>query len=326
MSKNEKELYSIDDLMNHIIEEDKLKDLLETCQIAKLIKIHGIQHYKKDDNRHSVVIDIQEENINDRTKVLIDLRLGQPIVNQVFDALYDAGMDCDIKIIFYTNGYNDCDEGIPVADEYATAGMIGKLQDMNLPIFIFSINQFDLNVEFVDMYQTWYQVNRLKESRIPNKEGLMCETFWGVYFDSFNTGFYEPWNAYSCGDGDNKQSYYTIYIDDIFYGEIKLFWDENGVRYDIKQVSESDEYLKKVLSVNMPILISRYGEDSVKFENVVGRLPRLYIKYSDRPFNWLYKATPREITEFAKKVYDDAWGLRWGIEETIEKIYEKVPA
>ena len=58
----------------------------------------------------------------------------------------------------------------------------------------------------------------------------MCETFWGVYFDSFNEAFYEPWNAYSCGDGDNKRSYYTIYIDDIFYGEIKLFWDENGVR------------------------------------------------------------------------------------------------
>ena len=76
----------------------------------------------------------------------------------------------------------------------------------------------------------------------------------------------------------------------------------------------------------MPILKERYGDDSVRFENVVGRLPRLYIKYSDKPFNWLYTATPREITEFAKKIFDDAWGLRWGIEETAIKIYEKVPA
>ena len=52
MSKNEKKQYSINDMMNHIIEKNNLKDLLETCQIAKLIKIHGIQHYKKDDNRH----------------------------------------------------------------------------------------------------------------------------------------------------------------------------------------------------------------------------------------------------------------------------------
>jgi hypothetical protein len=55
-------------------------------------------------------------------------------------------------------------------------------------------------------------------------------------------------------------------------------------------------------------------------------MPRLYIKYSDRPFSWLYTATPRKITEFANKVFDDAWGLRGGIDETIEKMYEQVSA
>jgi hypothetical protein len=48
-----------------------------------------------------------------------------------------------------------------------------------------------------------------------------------------------------------------------------------------------------------------YGEDTVKFENVAGQLPRLYIKYSSRPFNWLYTATPAQITEFAQTMSAD---------------------
>jgi len=326
MSKNEKKQYSIDDLMNHIIEKNNLMDLLETCQIAKFIKIHGIQHYKKDDNRHAVVLDVQENKLADRTKILIDLRHGQPIVNQVYDALYDVGKDCDIKIIVFTDGNNEYDKGIPVADEYLVSGMIGKLQDMNIPIYLFSIYQSELVITLVEWYQDWGQINRFKRASMPAKEGFMVETFWLAYFDSFNEAFYEPWYGSFKNTKDTKVSIYTIYIDEIVSGEIKLFWDENGVRYDIKLDSESDDFLKKVLSVYMPLLKKRYGDDSVKFENVVGRLPRLYIKYSDKPFNWLYTATPREITEFANKVFDDAWRLHGGIEETIEKIYEKVSA
>jgi len=323
---NKKNHYSMKEMMDHIIDENRLKEILDRYDLAYVSKIHGIQHYEKDDNRHGVVIDIQENKLADKTKVLIDLRQGQPIVNQVYDALYDVGKDCDIKIIVFTDSNNDYDKGVPVADEYLVSGMIGKLQDMNIPIYLFSINQSEMIITLVDSYQTWYQVNRFKSASIPTDEGFMAETFWYAYFDSFNEAFYKPWNAFSGNTKDAKESIYTIYISEFFSGEIKLFWDENGVRYDIKQDSESDAYLKKVLSVYMPILEERYGDDSVRFENVVGRLPRLYIKYSDRPFSWLYNATPREITEFAEKLFVDAWGLRWDIEETVEKLYEKVPA
>ena len=67
------------------------------------------------------------------------------------------------------------------------------------------------------------------------------------------------------------------------------------------------KYLKMVLDFEMQGLQERYGSDAVNFENVVGKLPRLHIKYSDRPFDWLYTATPRQITEFAKSMHEDAW-------------------
>ena len=75
-----------------------------------------------------------------------------------------------------------------------------------------------------------------------------------------------------------------------------------------------------VLDFEMQGLQERYGSDAVNFENVVSKLPRLHIKYSDRPFDWLYTANPRQITEFAKSMFLDAWELRWRIEERIDDL------
>jgi hypothetical protein len=96
-----------------------------------------------------------------------------------------------------------------------------------------------------------------------------------------------------------------IDIDCNMGGVIWVFWDQEGVRYEIKQYKDSDEYLKKVLDIDMLSIKEHYGEDTVKFENVAGQLPRLYIKYSSRPFNWLYTATPAQITEFAQTMSAD---------------------
>ena len=73
--------------------------------------------------------------------------------------------------------------------------------------------------------------------------------------------------------------------------------------------------------------IKRERPDDVKLiKNVVGKFPRLHIKYSDRPFDWLYTATPRQITEFAKSMYEDAWGLRWRIRERVDELMKKESA
>jgi hypothetical protein len=114
-----------------------------------------------------------------------------------------------------------------------------------------------------------------------------------------------------------------IYIDCSFSGEIQLYWDQNGVRYLIKLNYDCGESLKMVLDYEMPWLQERYGSGAVNFENVLGKLPILHIKYSDRPFDWLYTATPRQITEFAKSMHEDAWGLRWKIEERIDGLMKR---
>ncbi|WP_319406217.1 hypothetical protein [uncultured Desulfosarcina sp.] len=323
---NVKSKYNVDEMLKTFSEDENLRQFLKKYEIAVPTDFISKKYCHKDDKRCIVITDAREENFSHSTRIMIDLKLGSPTVNQVYEALYDIGKDCDIKIICFTNDSNDIDDGIPVADEYLVAGIIGEMQNHNVPILLFSIDHDTLKEKYIEYYQNWHAVNRLKDYRLPSKEKFMEDTFWGVYFDSYNFTFYEPWNAFKGCYNENGNNNYIIYIDSIFYGEIRLLWDENGVRFEAKQITESEEFMKKVLDVIMQDLKNKYGDDSVEFENVVGRLPRLYIKFSDKPFNWLFTATPRQITEFAEKMYHDAWGLRWMIEGTIEKLYEKVPA
>ena len=207
-------------------------------------------------------------------------------------------------------------------DDCVVLNLIAQLQKDDVAVVLFEMDNTSMRMEYVNSYQNWYQVNRLKKCKIPSREQFMAQTFWAVYFESQDTAFYKPLSAYWERFMNTEDWGAKIDIDCNMGGVIWVFWDQEGVRYEIKQYNDSDEYLKKVLDIDMLSIKEHYGEDTVKFENVVGRLPRLYIKYSGRPFNWLYTATPAQITEFAQTMTSDVWGLRRQLEETIEKLSE----
>ena len=204
-----------------MLKKKTLDSCLSNYEIAVIDEIYDIQHYQRDNDRRGLIVDVKENNCLEKTKIMIDLRLGQPSIYQVYDALYDIGKDCDIKIIIHTNGYNDFDEDIPVVDEYAVLSLVAQLQDDNVAVVLFEMNNTSMRVEYVNNYQNWYQVNRLKNYKIPTRDRFMAETFWAVYFDSFNEGFYKPWETYRGGFQDINVWGAEIYIDRLTYWMVK---------------------------------------------------------------------------------------------------------
>ena len=65
--------------------------------------------------------------------------------------------------------------------------------------------------------------------------------------------------------------------------------------------------------------VSIYNQVSTQFEFRPGRLPKMTVKYSDRPVCWLITATPKERLEFAKQLHEDVFGFRWYLSEAIEE-------
>lgn len=317
---------SVDEMINYIAKKSTLHQLFETNKIIDIDTIHEINIYEREGNRRGLIVEVQEKNADVRSKIMIDLKQGQPIINQVYDALYGIGKDCSKRIIMYSGGQNDYDKNIPAADYWVVCCLVNNLQQYPLGIHFYEMNQETFNIGPHYMEEYFEPDNEYSISEVPTKEQFMTEAFWGVYFDSFSGSFYESHKTFSNGFNTPKDLGFIIYIDCSFYGEIQLYWDQEGARYVVKQETDYDEYLKMVLDYEMQALQERYGSESVKFENVVGKLPRLHIKYSDKPFDWLYTATPRQITEFVESMHDDAWKLRWRIEERIDGLMERESA
>ena len=326
MSKKTRNQQTVEEMINFIAKKSTLHQFLEANNIVDIDTIHEINFYERDGNRRGLIIDVQEKNTDVRSKIMIDLKQGQPIINQLYDSLYGIGIDCSKRIILYTGGQNAYDKTIPAADSDVVESAVSNLEQYPLGMCLYRMDEDTFISRSPYAERQWSHDEKLSTGKIPTKEQFMAETFWVVYFASFHECFYHPWRIFSNGFIDTTDWGYLIYIDCSFSGEIKLYWDQKGVRYVVKQDDDSDDYLKKVLDFEMPAFQQRYGSDAVEFENVVGNFPRLHIKYSDRPFSWLYTASPRQIMKFAKTMFDDAWALRWKIEERIDGLMKKESA
>ena len=318
MNKKRRNQQIVEEMIYFIARENKLCQFLKAYKIADIDTIHEINFYERDGCRRGLIVDVKEKNADTRSKIMIDLKQGQPIINQAYDSLYTVGKDCSKRIILYTGGQNAYDINIPSADTCVVESAVSNLQEYPLGIYLFKMDEDTMIIEPPYAESPWSQDEKLPIDKIPTREQFMADVFWLIYFDSFNESFYNPLKIFRDGFEDTSFWFYSVAIDCSFSGEILLKWDQNGVKYKVIQQDDSDDYLKKVLDFEMTALQERYESESVEFENVVGKLPRLRIRYSDRPFSWLYNASPRQITQFAKAVYDDAWALRWRIEERID--------
>ena len=67
---------TLDEMINHIAEEKNIRQLLSSNEIAVIDEMYSIEHYKRDDDRIGIIVDVKEANRVERTKILIDLRTG----------------------------------------------------------------------------------------------------------------------------------------------------------------------------------------------------------------------------------------------------------
>ena len=254
---------TVDEMINFIAKKSTLHQFLEINKIIDVDTIHDVKFYERDGNRRGLIVEVQEKNADVRSKIMVDLKQGEPIINQVYDALYGIGKDCSKRIIMYSGGQNDYDKNIPSADTGVVESAVSNLQDYLLGIYFFKMDEDTFIIEPPYGKFPWSQDEKLTIDKIPTREQFMADVFWVVYFASFNESFYYPWRIFSHEFIDTSDWAYIIYIDCSFSGEIKLYWNQEGVRYQVKQETDNDEYLKMVLDYEMPALQKRYGSESV---------------------------------------------------------------
>lgn len=225
------------DFIDLISEEQTLNDLLKKSGISKVTEVNRIKRYQRKGDREGILIEVKGDNEPDALKVLIDVKIGEPAVDQIIDATFGIGKDCDRRIILYSSGTNNNDRQNPAADELVVAPLVQYLRRYPLGFSLFQIAEKTLTFGLPE-YLPLIDVSddeKLPLSQLPSKERFMAHTFWAVYFDSLNEAFYLPWKTFDDEILDTNVWGHVIYIDCCFFGEIQLYWDNDGVRFVIKQ-------------------------------------------------------------------------------------------
>jgi hypothetical protein len=211
------------------------------------------------------------------------------------------------------------DKGNPTADEDVVESLIEAMNAYSFNLYLVKFEDDNFEAAINDMDEFEKPVAEFSMEELPSAEEFRHGEFWCVYFDSLDEGDYRAWKAFSDGIIGAAEWQLTLYTER--GAEIPLCWDNDGIKYVVKQTDESLDYLQRIWTSKQDELKQRYN-GRVEFEYLPGKLSKINIKYADRPISWLITATSQEKYEFAKHLHDDFYGFRHYLYDAAEEIEE----
>ncbi len=315
MSSQKKSVIGID-VIRYLMNYKNAKEFLKKLGIDDVVTVHAVQHCISDDERERFCILVQQDNLVNKTEIYVDFKPGQPSTEQVYEAIYGMGKDCQKRVIVFTNEIIPGEGRNPTVDKMPVESLIKTLNECPLDIYLVQLEGpvFPFDIYGMDIIEK--PECGPKYGPIPSSIEFRSEEFWSIYFDWHNEGWYEPWQVFSSGFRSIEDWGHMLWTEPEV-AEIPVYWNDSGVSYHVNQIQDDDDYLKKIWDLKAEELMDRY-QGNVEFEFLSGRLPKITVKYSDRPVSWLITATPKERLEFAKQLHEDVLGFRWYLSEAME--------
>ena len=314
MSSQEKK-WSVSKVIENLSKVEEAAEFLHEQGIAQVGAVESIEGYEADDGRKGLIMNVNEAGSEALSKLIIDIRAGQPSTDQVYDAVYGIGKECTKRVIVFTDEKTGDDGWNPTVDEFVVRNLIEVMNEYQLELFLVKFSDDAMQPDLIAK-GTFEDEPEYSIADLPSPERFRAEEFWTVYFDYHNGLWYKPCETFS-GIRELTDWGHMLFTEPEVV-EIPVFWNDSGMKYVVKQTEEDPDYLRKVWTLKQNELKDRY-QGRVDFEYLPGRLPKFIIQYSDRPVSWLITATPKERLEFAKQLHEDVFEFRWYLSEAIEE-------
>jgi len=163
--------------------EENIHSLLEALNIGTSRNIYILKEISHNPINKSILIEIPNDSCEGEIEIMLNFKQGQPTVDQVYNAVFQNGSDCQKRIITFTGGHFWDDKYNPSAD----MDIVKCLVD--------NINRFDLNIYLVKLvsdstsstcdFEILVQPDshpELSKANCPSKEKFTETEFWEVYF------------------------------------------------------------------------------------------------------------------------------------------------
>ena len=234
MSKLSQQKFKAANIIETTFNKENILSLLVILNIVTFDSINIINEIIHSHNNKSILCDIPNDSCIGENQILLNFKQGQATVDQVYNAIYQLGAECQKRIIAFTGGNCWDDKVNPSADMDTVKCLVDNM------------NRFDLNIYLIKMihdstssicdFEILAQPDshpKFCTAECPSKEKFTEAEFWEVYFWGYNNII----EATPFEFGFDSQSEFSqcFPIGDL---EIETKWTDEGAIIRIEDTSD----------------------------------------------------------------------------------------
>jgi len=222
--------------------EKRILNLLEMLNISTTGSINVIEEKTHTPTDKSVVIEYPNDGCVGQNQILLNVKRGQPVCDQVYDAGYQNGSVCHQRIILFTGGNILDDKFNPSADVDTVKCLVDAMNRFDLDIYLVKISHDSTNsncdYEILAQPDSHSEFSR---AECPSKEKFTEAEFWEVYFWG-----YDNWieaTPFELGFDSNHEYGQCFPIGDF---EIETNWTDEGAVIRIEDPGDNKYVLGEI--------------------------------------------------------------------------------
>ncbi len=291
-SENEK-------IVKYLTKSEPAMEFLHKNRIAEVKSIIDIKKYNQGRDRQGLILKLIEKEAMVPIDVIVDVKNGQPSVEQVRDTIYNIGSECNKRIIVYTgnSNYFNRDKGwsnISIVENLLNLMNQYPLELYLVKAFDFSDSQISYNFEVINEPTNESIIDK---NNIPSETDFLQEEFWQLYYHTLDQDMYGCWVPFSNGFINVKG---TGIHADLGNFEVKIKWSNNGLFFYAKENNSAVGELKRMWNDGDSKFKKLFNGCKMCFEDDAQNGSELEIQLWNLPITYLAGASKYEKEYSAK--------------------------
>jgi len=290
--------HKVDSIIKYLSDKKSAANFLQNHEITNVESIHDIREYYVDCDRKGLIMDIKEKNANDACRIIIDVKHGQPSVEQAYDAIYTMGAECNKRVMIYTDRTNYGDREYIGADLEAVKNLLFEINSNAIEMYLVKASAITVDEFYIyELIEGPDNKSYNFEVALPSQIEFLEEEFWQLFYIPLDGILGNGWIPFE--NGFLKRNGIGVH-EGLGGVDVMLKWTETGLAFHIIDDEHTKGELKRIWNDKSHILKRLFSGCKMKFIEQADNRTELVVQIWDLPINYLIGADRRE-KEFCAK-------------------------
>jgi hypothetical protein len=288
----------VDGIIKYLSDKKSAANFLRNQEIADVESIADIREYDTYRDRKGLIMEIKKKNYAESSKIIVDVKFGQPSVEQVYDAIYTLGADCKKRVLIFTGGKAYDDRNYLGADLEVVENLLSEINSSQLGLYLIKAMSVTNDEFFLyDLIDAPGDEFNNFSGPLPSQIEFLEEEFWQVHYIPLDGIIGNEWEPF----GDGFLNFKGIGAhEDLGYVDVKLTWSKSGLFFHVADNERSQGDLKDIWNDEAHVLKRLFNGCKMRFNDQSENRSELAIQIWDLPMSYLAGADRRE-KEFCAK-------------------------